>query len=641
MEQSAMGPAERILQTLLGFTDHLHHGRPGCVTKDARTTIGARWVPVTTRREGEDTVVYRVDKVGNKTRESRLGVLQADKTIKNGNALVGDFRDPGIFSEAAGWMYQQVADVWAMDNEFAARWASWSFQQDSRDLKTLLAAFMLVQSRSGLPVIEAGEHLFNDEDYRAVGEAMLLIHTKDKKGLDPKMLLRVHEILTCPAVAEVNRKLGFGKSARHPALGRWETAVHMWLAHREQNLPLLQGLVKAGYRKTVKRLVIKSSYKPESPKFFEILRWRQAQAPDGHRTVAIGTEVAAAESWKDLTEQQVCEKIMADRPNFKRICGMVPAGITRAIMSAAIEAKCLSDKDLVIATPTLEELGLLEVPEVKTAWEAACKQATDARAANIAKNIRAKETREKLEQVADEAVKQVVAQVLKGIRLYVVVDISGSMEGAIAAAKEYLPKFIQAFLPAGGKSMENCPVHVAVFNTAGREVTIKHPSEAGVTQAFQGIAAMGGTSYGAGLMALQGHKPKPDEDALIVFVGDEEQHGDFVTHVQASGINPMAFGLIKVLGASAQQLVARYGMGEHEKQAKVVRDTAAKLGIPCFQISPETFQDVYAIPQTIRNLVAATPVGIRPTAVAPRLTLVEQILKTDLLQKPTWAAVAA
>ena len=40
-----LGPAERILQALLTYSDHLYHNRPGMVTEDARTSTGVRWVP--------------------------------------------------------------------------------------------------------------------------------------------------------------------------------------------------------------------------------------------------------------------------------------------------------------------------------------------------------------------------------------------------------------------------------------------------------------------------------------------------------------------------------------------------------------------------------------------------------------------
>jgi hypothetical protein len=53
-----------------------------------------------------------------------------------------------------------------------------------------------------------------------------------------------------------------------------------------------------------------------------------------------------------------------------------------------------------------------------------------------------------------------------------------------------------------------------------------------------------------------------------------------------------------------------------------------------------TFSDVYEIPRILRNLIASTPVGIATAtrAASIRVTLVDKILKTDLLEKPAWAA---
>jgi hypothetical protein len=66
--------------------------------------------------------------------------------------------------------------------------------------------------------------------------------------------------------------------------------------------------------------------------------------------------------------------------------------------------------------------------------------------------------------------------------------------------------------------------------------------------------------------------------------------------------------------------------------------TATALGVPCFLIQENTFDDVYAIPRTIRALVAATPVGmVARVAATPRVTLVDTILKTELLKKPAFA----
>src|ERR1700751_1772347 len=134
-----LGPAEKILQTLLNHTDHMVHNRPGLVTGDARHTVGVRWVPVTHKEENGQKVVYELTKIGKKTNKVRKGVLRADNKVEENGKVVGEYRAPGLFPEVAAWMYGQVAAVWKMDNEFAARWASYAFGQEHRDLKVVLA----------------------------------------------------------------------------------------------------------------------------------------------------------------------------------------------------------------------------------------------------------------------------------------------------------------------------------------------------------------------------------------------------------------------------------------------------------------------------------------------------------------------
>ncbi len=623
MEQENLGPAEKIISTLTSYADHLFHGRPGLVVADNRLNVGVRWEYVTHRVENGQKVVYRLTKSGKKTVEIRAGVIQNDNRVVENGRLVGSYHEAGLFPEIATWMYQQVADVWKLDNEFAAHWASYAYTQDHKDLKVVLAAFMLCQSRRGDPVLDNGKVAFYDEDFRDIGEAMMLHVRKDNKDMSPKLLLRIHDFLQLPQVVKINHDLGFSRSARKTNCKRWKKAVHKWLQFREDNPKMLEGLVKAGFRTTVLRLAQLSGYKPESPKFFDILRWKQKQAQDGHRQISIGKEVCAAETWEGLTETQVCEQIVRGKPNFKRIVGLVPknVGLTRAVVAAAIESGSFSDKELIIFTPTLEDLGLLQVQDIRERWEKAVKNAEDTRAANIALRVRSKETKEKLQEAADTAVKAAVEEVTKNLRVYFMVDISGSMESAIVTAKSHVAKFLQGF--------PQDKIHVSVFNTSGREIKIPHASAAGVENAFRGISAGGGTDYGSGVKALQAYKPKDDEESLFIFVGDEEATS-FERAVQTSGLNPMAFGFVRVGGSTHGGLMTG---------GRAVRETAAALKIPCFMIDERTFEDPYAIPRTIRALVAATPVGQVPGRVAPtpRVSLVEMILKTELLRKPTWA----
>ncbi len=616
----ALGPAERLIHTLLSHADHLVHNRSGVVVADPSSPTGVRWSAATWKAQGDPAVrvVFRLGRQGRKTVEERLGVLgEGWRVLDDRRVVVAQYRQPGLFPEVAAWTWRQIAAVWQLDNEFAARWASHAFTEDHRDLKVALAAFLLVQSRRGDPVRDQGQVVFFDEDYRDVGEAMCLIRRPDGKDLSPKLLLRIHDLLSHPEVATINRELGFGISARNPALGRWPKVVERWLRHREHNPRMLDGLVRAGFRTTVIALAQRIGYKPDSDAFFRTLRWKQKQAADGRRSVAIGVDVAPAESWADLDEAAICERITASRPDWKRLTGLLPGniGVTRAIAVAAVEAGSLSDTDLIVLTPTLEDLGLLGIEPVKSRWEAATTKVRDQRAANIAARVRHQGTAERLQQAAETAVREAVHEAVKGLVIYFFVDISGSMSQAIEAAKTYTAKLL------GGFPLDK--VHVAVFNTSGREVVIRHASQAGVEAAFRGISAGGGTDYGSGVLALAHLRPGPDEEALFLFVGDE-QAPEFSSAVQRSGLAPPAFGLLKVSGS---------------ENDRCVRQTASILGIPCFPIDPGIFADPYAIPRTLRNLIAATPVtstaawGVRP----PRVSLVETILKTDLLQKPEWA----
>jgi hypothetical protein len=285
-------------------------------------------------------------------------------------------------------------------------------------------------------------------------------------------------------------------------------------------------------------------------------------------------------------------------------------------MASLIESNLLSDKDLIIRTPTLEELGLLNVNDIKVRWERALKNSEDMRAANIARNVTSVEIKEKLQDGADNAVKKAAEEVTKGIVVDFLVDISGSMQASLNMAKEYIAKFAQ------GIPLER--IHVCAFNTTARKVDIKVGSKAGVENALNNFKASGGTDYGCGVHYMAQFKPKADEDVIMIFIGDEGQISTFEQDVINSGLRPMAFGLIKV-------------PGDH---GSCVTDTAAKLNIPCFLIDNRTFDDVYAIPRTLRNLIAATPVRQTPAMAHSfvRETLVDKILKVELLKKPVWAA---
>lgn len=617
MDTEKLGPAERIIQALLSYSDHLVHNRPGFVATSPNAVTGVEWKPATHVVKDGQKVVQILSKTGKRTIKTEIGTVESGNEIKSSGRVIGRYQAPGLFPEVAKWVYNQIAEIWKLDNEFAARWASWAFAQENRDMKVVLAAFMIVQSRKGDPVVSDGRVIFQDEDYRDVGEAMMLLYGKNIRDLNPRMLIRIYEFLSLDEIVAVNRELGFGQSQRKAHYGRWKKIVHRWLRYREENPKMMTGLVGAGFKSSVKKLAILSRYKPVNRAFFDSLRWKQVQAKDGHRTFSIGQAVAAADSWEGMSEADVCEKIVREKPNYLRLVGLVPksVGITRAVMAAAMDAGCISNKELVILTPTLEELGLLEIQVYRERWEEATRKSEDMRAANIAQRVKSMAIQEKLQESADHALQKVVAEAVESLRIYVMVDISGSMQDAIERAKVITTQIVSAF------SLD--VIHVSVFNTMGREVRIQHASRAGVEHAFRGITCGGGTDYGSAIRALSHHKPGPNEDALFIYIGDEEAPA-FAPAVHASGLQPLAFGFVKV------------GGGTHNE---AVRRTARELSIPCFKLDEKTFSDPYAIPATIRNLIAATPVqtALVPARTVQRQNLVDVIMKTEMLKKPSWA----
>lgn len=618
----ARGVAERVLDTLLTHAGHLHHGRPGLVTPQPGAVIPT-WTPVVLKRipdsrQGEVLTPKR-QRIG--TYSPTDGQIMAPT-----GAILGRYQPAGLFPEAVAWLYRQVADIARLDGEIAARLASWAFTQDHRDLKVVLAAYLLVQDRAGQPVLEHGKRVFDDVDYREVGEAMLLLTSKDR--FDPKMINRVYDVLHLPQIVAINRELGFIRG-RNANVGRWTAAVHTYLRAREQNPKQLTRAVDAGFRQALIQLAQRSRYKPESPAFFQALRWRQVQhAESGHRTLGIGENVAAAESWAGLSEAEVCARIVGLRYAWKRITALLPptVGVTPAVVLAANQGGAFSDRDLVILTPMLEDLGLVgpdaQDNPVKARWTAAVATVEDQRARNIAKNARTEGVREQLEAAADASIGRAVEAAMKDLHLRVLVDVSGSMSGSVPVAIEWTTRFL------GGIPLDH--LQVAVFNSIGRRVAIPHASRAGVEAAFRGVQAGGSTFHASGLAALD--KPPADAEWILVIIGDQEETGHLGPFFQQTlWPKPSAVAYLEVRRS-------------HDADARYAERSAADCRVPFIRLDASQFADAtdpYQMPRLWRRLIAAAPVPTgdapNPYVAKPRVSLIDQVLATEKLRVPPWA----
>ncbi len=580
LPESQLGPAERLLDLVLNSSAHLWHNRPGL---DVR------------------------------------GVWHAARGAK----VRGTAAKPGLFVPAARGLYARLLEIYTLNADLMAHFASYALlETEWRDLKVACAALMLVQGKSGQPIKEdlakGAAVAFYDDDYRAIGEAMVLFYAKKStKMLTPKGVLRVGELLEVPEIAALNRAAGFGDATGGKApLGRWKRAATKWLAAREKNRVMLEGLVRAGYKETIKKIARKAGYKPETQAFFEILGWKQKQADGGHRTVGLGADLKLEkrERFDGVSEAEICERIEQDRLSYKDVVGRLPkdVGLTPAIMVALLPS--LSDRDLRMLTPTLEELGLMTEPEIRAKWEKAILSSTDQRSLTTAKNVKSKALKEKLEEAADNAAKNAVKAATKDsdVRVIFLVDKSGSMTNAIEQSKEALSRILAGF--PGEK------LHVATFDTTGTVLRPKAASRAAVQHMLQGITAGGGTMHGAAVRALhEAGVSFPKESKLVVIVvGDEAgETGEQLAHAfRAFGFDVAALALM---------LPSQAGRGY------TVRNCATALGIPFSEVTLDQFADPYQVTRVLTALLEAPKMIAGPVKQAG---WVEKVMKTKLLELP-------
>jgi hypothetical protein len=580
LPEAQLGPAEKLLDLVLSSSAHLWHNRPGL-------NVAGQWQPARSKAPRPKNAV----------------------PVK-----------PGLFVPAAAALYARLLEINNLNADLMAHFASYALTQtDWRDLKVACAALMLVQSKKGEPVREEdGTVAFADDDYRLVGEAMVLQYEKKStRMLTPKAVLRIAELLETPEIAALNRRAGFGDPAsKKPPMGRWKKAAVRWLALREKNRPMLEGLVKAGFKETIKQLARKCGYKPESEAFFAILGWKQKQAKGGHRTVGLtNLELKKSERFDGLSEAEICEAIETQRLSYKETVGRLPrdVGMTPAIMAALLPS--LSDRDLRMLTPTLETLGLMADAEIRQRWEQAIAASEDQRSLNVAKNVRSKELREKLEEAADVAAKKAVAAGTgdQDLRVMFLIDKSGSMEGAIENSKEALSRILAGF-PLD-------KLHVATFDTMGTVLRPRQASRAGVQHMLAGIKASGGTVHAAGVRALhQSGVRVPDSAKLIVIVvGDEAgETGDQFARVFAEcGYKPAAMAIIVSVSS---------GRGQS------VRGCAAWMKVPFCEVAVEAFDDPYQVPRVLKTVLESpVPAGGFGSA---STGWVEKVMKTKLLAPP-------
>ena len=360
---------------------------------------------------------------------------------------------------------------------------------------------------------------------------------------------------------------------------------------------MLQGLVKAGYKETIKNIARKAGYKPESA---GVLRGARLEAEAGVRRTPRGRPVGALklqkrERFDGVSEAEICEAIVEQKLSYKDVVGRLPkdVGLTPAIMVALLPS--LSDRDLRMLTPTLEELGLMAEPEIRARWEKAIAEATDQRALNIAKNVRSKELKEKLEEASRQrgARRPSPRRPPSSRRRCDVphrqVRLDGGrdrqVEGGAVADPRGLPR------------RASCTSQR--FDTMGTVLKPKAPSRAAVQHMLAGH--QGGGRHGARVGACArstraGVRVARGSKLVVIVVGDEagEDGAQLARAFGECGYQAAAMAvLVNVAGA----------------RGRTVQDCARSLVVPFSEVNIDQFDDPYQVPRVLRALLEAPKLG--------------------------------
>ncbi len=274
LPESQMGPAEKLLDLVLNSSAHLWHNRPGL-------DVAGQWHP-------------------------RRGTSRA--IAAHGTAV-----RPGLFVPAAVSLYSQLLEIYQLNVDLMAHFASYALKEtDWRDLKVASAALMLVQTRSGQPVHDDdGTVAFHDDDYRVIGEAMLLHYEKKSpRMMTPKGVLRVAELLETADIAELNRIAGLRRPGGEEAAARpLEEAATKWLAHAREEPAAARG---PGAPLATRRPSRRSRARPDTSRRRSDSSRSSAGSRSRQRAVTARSASTAStlekrERFDDVSEAEICE----------------------------------------------------------------------------------------------------------------------------------------------------------------------------------------------------------------------------------------------------------------------------------------------------------------------------------------------
>jgi hypothetical protein len=476
------------------------------------------------------------------------------------------------------------ADLAKNDPLFLAHFTAWASKQDGKDQKVLSVFFNALSDADGQPFFAGSE--LRKPNLRQVSSALI-------QEMDVPLTIRVAELTQHRFGVP-----GLLNDAKHKPTSLM-TALCKFVLFRESHKDMLKGIRNAGLTEKFKRLYRAAGLSP-SDYAVGIFKWNQK---DGRR-------------WKDLQEDKLPDFTVMTSKDIVEILGkvklspivalsVIPKDKITASVATALLKNCSGNQSIVLYN-WFATNGFLDVPSIAALFQEKVKKATTAvdRIDTLTRNASV-EQKEIMSDARSEHRKAKVATGSLG-KIYMHIDISGSMDRAIAFAKDKAAIFAEC--------LENPEKNFSwgAFTTTARD--LPKPAnfkKEGFHAALYGINANGGTDCFACY-----EKARKFGANIDVFVTDE-------------GHNMRDFGQMvwdfhnRHLDISKPTAVIIVKFRTSDSSNKV-KDGFEANGIPVVVISPESLSESALVAQSVA------------TAIKGELVLIEEVMNTPLPTLPRW-----
>jgi hypothetical protein len=305
--------------------------------------------------------------------------------------------------------------------------------------------------------------------------------------------------------------------------------VEQYLRVREQNIPWWNATV-VQHRASMKTLYALHHVKPSEnvqdilfghPTGKMIRKEDGTLKPEkGSRLYPKGSVFSIIKELKNMDSKEAAGAILNYKIPFTSVVGAAPAGITKNtdLLLSLIES--MSGNELITNSNMLSELGVMNNPILKAAFENAIskakkdKRTSTLKAGTAASVVTDEKIKIKLEKLQEHRIDN-----LKGLEgdWLILADKSGSMKESIIKARE-----VAAFLGRTTKGK----VYLVFFNTLPVMYDISGKSLEEIKTITSGIMAGGGTSIGCGLQLIS-DKQIIVNGIVICSDGGENTHPHF------------------------------------------------------------------------------------------------------------------